>query len=99
MVDCGSDVSFQDAENVTAFNSSEWAERGFCKQCGSHLFYRLKAQNRYFMPVGIFDDVEQFIFDHQIFIEEKPEYYCFANETQNMTGAEVFAMFSSATES
>ncbi len=50
------------------------------------------------MPVGIFDDVEQFIFDHQIFIEEKPEYYCFANETQNMTGSEVFAMFAPATE-
>ena len=22
--------------------SSAWAERGFCKNCGSHLFYRLK---------------------------------------------------------
>jgi hypothetical protein len=95
MVDCGSDVSFQDAENVAVFNSSAWAERGFCKQCGSHLFYRLKEQNQYFMPVGIFDGVEQFVFDHQIFIEEKPEYYCFANETHNMTGAEVIAMFSS----
>jgi hypothetical protein len=99
MVDCGSNVSFQDKENVAIFNSSEWAERGFCKQCGSHLFYRLKAQDRYFMPVGIFDGVEQFIFDHQIFIDEKPEYYCFANETQNMTGAEVFAMFAPVTES
>ncbi len=99
MVDCGSDVSFQDRGNVAVFDSSEWAERGFCKQCGSHLFYRLKAQDRYFMPVGIFDDVEQFVFDHQIFIDEKPEYYCFSNETQNMTGAEVFAMFAAATES
>lgn len=99
MVDCGSDVSFQDADNVAAFSSSEWAERGFCKKCGSHLFYRLKAQNQYFMPVGIFDGAEQFVLDHQIFIEEKPEYYCFSNETQNMTGAEVFAMFASATES
>lgn len=51
------------------------------------------------MPVGIFDGSEQFILDHQIFIEQKPEYYCFANETQNMTGAEVFAMFAPATES
>mgnify|MGYP000675211619 CR=1 FL=1 len=30
---------------------------------------------------------------HQIFIDEKPAYYCFANETHNMTGAEVFAQF------
>jgi hypothetical protein len=40
----------------------------------------------------------RFIFDHQIFIDEKSEYYCFSNETQNMTGAEVFAMFAPATE-
>jgi hypothetical protein len=99
MVDCGSDVSFQEKENVSVFKSSEWAERGFCKQCGSHLFYRLKAQNKYFMPVGIFEGVEQFVFDHQVFIDEKPAYYCFANQTQNMTGAEVFAMFAPATES
>jgi hypothetical protein len=99
MVDCGSDVSFQDEENVAIFNSSDWAERGFCQRCGSHLFYRLKAQNQYFMPVGLFNDVEQFVLDHQIFIDEKPEYYCFSNETQNMTGAEVFAMFASVTES
>jgi hypothetical protein len=42
---------------------------------------------------------EQFIFDHQVFIEEKPEYYCFSNETQNMTGAEVFAMFAPSSDS
>jgi hypothetical protein len=70
----------------------------FVSSVASHLFYWLKAQNQYLMPVGIFDSVEQFIFDHQIFIEEKPEYYCFSNETQNMTGSEVFAMFAAATE-
>jgi hypothetical protein len=98
-VDCGSDVSFQGEENVGVFNSSEWAERGFCKKCGSHLFYRLKESNRYFMPVGLFDVGEEWIFDHQVFIDQKPEYYCFSNETQNLTGAEVFAMFAPATES
>jgi hypothetical protein len=99
VVDCGSDVSFQGEENIGVFNSSEWAERGFCKKCGSHLFYRLKESNQHFMPVGLFDVGEEWIFDHQVFIDEKPEYYCFSNETQNITGAEVFAMFAPATES
>jgi hypothetical protein len=99
MVDCRNDVSFEGEENVAVFNSSEWAERGFCKQCGSHLFYRLKERNQYFMPVGIFESIEPFILDQQIFIEEKPEYYCFANETENITGAEVFAMFAPVIES
>jgi hypothetical protein len=93
MVDCGSDVSFQGEENVAVFDSSAWAERGFCKKCGSNMFYRLKERNQYYMPVALFDGVEGFIFDHQIFIDEKPDYYCFSNETKNMTGAEVFAMY------
>jgi hypothetical protein len=92
-VDCGSDVSFEGTENITAFSSSDWAERGFCNKCGSHLFYRLKENNQYFMPVGLFNDCEDLIFHHQIFIDKKPPFYCFANETEDMTGAEFFAQF------
>lgn len=91
-VDCGSDVSFEGKENIGVYDSSDWAERGFCKSCGTHLFYRLKESGEYIMMVGIFDD-DNFVFDHQIFIDEKPAYYSFSNETQNMTGAEVFAKY------
>lgn len=94
-VECGSDVSFRGEENIGIYQSSEWAERGFCKKCGSHLFYRLKQNNQYYVPVGIFDNDEGLVFEHQVFIDEKPEYYSFANETKNMTGAELFAQFAS----
>ncbi len=92
-VECSSDVSFRGEENITIYQSSEWAERGFCKKCGSHLFYRLKQNNQYYIPVGIFDNDQGLVFEHQVFIDEKPEYYSFANETKNMTGAELFAQF------
>ena len=92
-LDCGTDVQFEGEENIITFSSSDWAERGFCKQCGTHLFYRLKRNQQYVMPVGLFDDDGQFSFKLQIFTEEKPDYYCFANETENMTGAEVFAKY------
>lgn len=91
-VDCGSEVLFEGRENIAIFDSSEWAERGFCSKCGSHLFYRLKHNNLHIMPVGLFGGDHTFNFDHQIFIEEKPSYYCFSNETKNMTGAEVFEL-------
>ncbi len=71
----------------------EWAERGFCKQCGGHLFYKLKRNNQYIVPAGVFENLQEVVFDHQIFIEEKPSFYCFSNQTRNMTGAEVFAQF------
>lgn len=97
-VDCGTDVSFEGEENIKTYNSSDWAERGFCDQCGSHLFYRLKSNQQYIMPVGLFDECKELEFDRQIFIESKPEYYSFANKTRNMTGEEVFAQFSPSSD-
>jgi len=92
-VDCGTEVTLEGEENVSLYDSSQWAERGFCKKCGSSLFYRLKERNQYIVPVGLFENLSGIVFDHQIFIDEKPAYYCFAEETKNMTGAEVFAMY------
>ena len=90
-VHCGKDVSFDPSENISVYDSSAWASRGFCKKCGSHLFYMLKEQKEYILPAGLFDSDEGFVLDKQIFIDEKPEYYCFANKTTNLTGAEVIA--------
>lgn len=92
-VDCGSDVSFDGAENISVFNSSDWAERGFCSKCGSNLFYRVKKSNQHFMPVGLFDETGSLTFDRQIFIDKKPSYFDFANKTENLTAAEVFAKY------
>ena len=92
-VDCGTDVKFTGEEHVTIYESSEWAQRGFCSECGTHLFYLLKDDGRYFVPVGLFDSEDQFQFDHQIFIDKKPSFYSFANVTNNMTEEEVFAKY------
>ena len=45
------------------------------------------------MSAEAFDDRGGYAFKSQIFIDEKPGYYEFANQTHNMTGAEVFAAF------
>lgn len=92
-VDCGTDVHFEGEEHIKRFNSSDWAERGFCTQCGTHLFYHLKGAGQYMVPAGLFDDQSNFQMDHQIFIDKKPAHYSFANETHNMTEAEVFAKY------
>lgn len=92
-VDCGTDVSIDGEEHMSIFNSSEWAERGFCNKCGTHLFYRLKETGQYMLSVGIFESDQNIVFDHQVFIDEKPAFYQFANETENMTGAELFAKY------
>lgn len=94
-VDCHTDVTFSNEDDVTRYASSDWAERGFCRHCGTHLFYKLQQSGQYIMPAGLFDKETQLTFDHQIFIEQKPGYYQFANDTKTMTGEEVFAQFNS----
>lgn len=96
-VECGTDVSFEGEDHIGVFDSSVWAERGFCKTCGSHLFYRLKESREYSMPAGLFDNAD-FVLKSQIFIDEKPAYYNFAEQTHNMTGAEVFAQYAPPSE-
>lgn len=90
---CDAGVNFSGEDNIKIFNSSDWAERGFCSNCGTHLFYKLKGTTHYAIPVGLVDDLENADFTTQIFIEEKPSYYDFANKTKMMTGEEVFAEF------
>ena len=90
-VECGTEVTLSGEDSVSIYDSSDWAVRGFCKSCGTHLFYRLKESGQYHMSLGIFENANEFSFHHQIFIDEKPAYFDFANETLKLTGAEVFA--------
>ena len=90
-LDGGDSVRFESDDAITVYDSTPWAERGFCSKCGTHLFIRVKQTGRYILPAGLFDVAEGLEFDHQIFIDKKPSYYCFANETRELTGAEVFA--------
>ncbi len=92
-VNCGTDVTFEGEDNITVYDSSSWAERGFCSGCGSHLFYRLKQSNQHIIPAGLFDEQDSFVFDNQVFIDKKPSFYSFANETNDMTEAEVFEKY------
>ena len=98
-VPCGPNVEFDGEENIGVYDSSPWTERGFCKKCGSGLFYRLKGNRHYVVPVGLFDKSEGVVLNMQWFIDKKPEYYAFSNETDTLTEAEVFAKFGPSSDS
>jgi hypothetical protein len=92
-VEGGKDPQITGTDHVMAFKSSDWAERGFCKQCGTHLYYKLLPTNQYVFPAGLFQDGPQLKLDEEIFIDKKPAFYSFANQTRKLTEAEVFAQF------
>jgi hypothetical protein len=93
VIDCGDTVKVENESNLGVYRSSEWAERCFCKKCGSVLFYRLVQNGNCYASAEAFDDRAGYALTSQVFIDEKPGYYDFANKTHNMTGAEVFAAF------
>jgi hypothetical protein len=78
-------------EHIGRYDSSAWAERGFCTRCGTNLFYRLKASDRYLLWLGTFDDQSPFKVVNEIFFDEKPASYALAGDHPRLTGAEFLA--------
>ena len=84
-------VEFAGEANITAYASSDWAERGFCKACGTNLFYRMPSTGMTVMCAGVFDNNEEFTLTGEIYVDEKPLGYNFAGDHPRQTGAEFLA--------
>ena len=96
-VHCGKEVKFTGIEPKT-YQSSDWAKRGFCPECGTHLFYHLLPKDEYMLAAGLFPS-QMFSITSQMYTDEKPNYYDFKNETKiNMTSDDVKALFKSLFE-
>ena len=80
-------------EGLGWYTSSSFARRGFCKRCGSHLFYFLAPANQYFMSVGAFEDAGAFALTREIFVDQKTAGYSFAGEHERWTEAQTLAHF------
>ena len=79
-------VRFQGEASIVRYDSSDWAQRGFCRRCGTHLFYCLRSEDRYILWMGTFDDVSGFTLSGEIYIDEKPTGYDFAGDHPRLTG-------------
>ncbi|MEZ5921551.1 MAG: GFA family protein [Parvularculaceae bacterium] len=91
-------VNVEDKSELGVFVSSDWGERCFCKKCGSTLFWRMRDESHNAVSIQAFDNPEAFAFTSEIFIDEKPSSYEFANKTKKMTGQEVIAAFAGGQE-
>ena len=93
MVDCGDTLKFENEDALSVYASSDWAERGFCKKCGTMLFWRLKDKTMNAVNADAFDNPGRLKLGKEYYIDEKPGYYSFAEETHKITGQEVLEMF------
>ncbi|MFJ5331388.1 GFA family protein [Pectobacterium versatile] len=87
-------IRIEGEENITAWPSSEWAERAFCRVCGTHLFYRLRSGGAYHIPAGFFANETDKALVSQIYIDKKPGYYSFVEKTPTLTEQDVIALYS-----
>lgn len=87
-------------DSLTTYASSPWAERAFCSHCGSSLWYRVTAPGPHvgnvYVGLGTLDDTQGLDLKREIFIDQKPANYSFAEATQQLTETEVMAQFSGA---
>ncbi|NOC84735.1 GFA family protein [Ruegeria sp. HKCCD6428] len=101
-------VTFQAEEGYAAlgpvktFTSSDWAERAFCADCGSALWYRItlpgEMHGQTQMAAGLFDNAAGNPLKLELYIDKKPQGYAFAGERRQMTKAEVEAMYAPSDE-
>ena len=95
-------IMWEGEDNLQTFASSEWAERGFCKVCGSSLFWRLTApgpmQGMLSLSGGALDSLDGMTFDTEVYIDHKPASHAFAGERKRMTEADVMAMVAAGGE-
>lgn len=79
------DFSLHGEEQIQRFMSSEWAERGSCKTCGSSLFYHSLADDEYYFPAGLFDEIDQAKLVGEIFYDQKPAFFHYQEVTEKLT--------------
>ena len=70
------DLSFDTDEGLSWYASSDYAKRGFCRYCGSPLFFAVNDADRISILVGSLDSQDIDIKEgRHIFVKDKKNYY------------------------
>jgi hypothetical protein len=75
------------------FQSSEWAERGFCETCGSTLWYGTTHDGVKNFAAGLFDNAADATLKMEFFADQCPQGYAFKGDHKRLTTQETIAMF------
>lgn len=69
------DITFTKDDGLEWYQSSEKAERGFCKVCGSAMFKRVEGEDKFLISVGNLDDTSGLKTIKNVWLEGKGGYY------------------------
>jgi hypothetical protein len=88
-----SELNFDKDAPLIVYRSSDWAERISCSACGGGVAWRMQDGSFANVPTAVFDPPLDLPLHLEIYVDEKPSGYAFANVPQRMTGAEVLQAF------
>jgi hypothetical protein len=81
-----------------SFQSSEWAERGFCDTCGSSLWYGTIADGVRHPSAGLFEDAAGGEMTIEFFADRCPHGYGLTGDHRKLTTDETVALFTGEKE-
>lgn len=74
--------NFTSRERLKIYDSSQVAERGFCQNCGTPIFYHRKSDDGYCIPPALLKSLpnDEVYFSKEWYIDDKPSYYKYENK-------------------
>lgn len=78
---------------VRTAETSEWARRGWCDDCGSTLFYQTKETGDYGIAAGLFDNAADQALTIEYYVDQKPAGFAFAGDHTRLTTTETLSHF------
>jgi hypothetical protein len=81
-----SQVTVHGDKNVKWYQSSPEARRGFCRACGSSLFWEPVGQNRVAISAGCLDKPTGLRTLRHIFVADKADFYDIADGLEQLPG-------------
>jgi len=77
-------ITWSNEAQIGVLQSSDWAERAWCRRCGTPLYYRVTEKGNWFggteIPIGLFDDPNGFTLSNEIYIDHKPDSFSYVGQ-------------------
>ncbi len=67
---------------ISEWQSSKIASRGFCADCGTSVWHKLKHTDKFTFGQGLFDEQSNWRMSREIFADNQPDHYAFAKNGQ-----------------
>ena len=78
---------------VKTYRSSDWAERGFCADCGSTLWYATLHDGARNLAAGLFPNAGDAPMVIEFFADNCPQGYALAGAHKKLTASETIKLF------